>query len=390
MFAKRNIYKICGILILCGSFFCIWVYVDVGEKKEAAHKPEFHTQAVTRGKVEEYVSGIGTLNPHEVVLIGSRLSGTVKKIHTDFNRTVSAGQLLLELDPAIYRAELKRAKANLAVAGASLDIAKSNYNRKEKLFYKKFISSSEYEEEKQKRVAADAQYELALADVDKAQTDIDNTLIRSPIDGVILKREVEQGQTIASVFQTPILFHIAQDFKSMRLDTEVSEMDIAKVREGMEAYFLVDAYDSRQFKGVVKQLRLQPNSNNGVVTYNVIIDVDNPERLLLPGMTANVRILTGKVNNVLRIPTKAIYFVPVEEPAAHFLQEPDVDVSDNEDVSEIKNSKNIHKVFRLDTDGGLLPVKVIAGVSNRHYTQILESDLKENDLLVVQQIQEKN
>jgi HlyD family secretion protein len=219
-----------------------WSNLNVSEDSTGTDSGSFITSGVDKGNIAQFITATGTLRPVSVVIVGTQLSGTVSKLYVDYNDKVTKGQLLLELDPAIYISQVKQAKATLQAAKATMDLATSNRKRSESLFEKNFIQAAAYENEKQIEISSAAQYELALAQLEKAETDLRNTYIRSPIDGLVLKKDVDLGQTVAATFQTPELFMIAQDFSQMEVDTNISEADISWVKTGMKASFTVDSF----------------------------------------------------------------------------------------------------------------------------------------------------
>jgi HlyD family secretion protein len=382
-----------GFLLLLGCFF-YWNSRTVIQSANTTSSKLYQTALIDQGNIAQFVTATGTIRPVAVVIVGAQLSGTVHKIYADYNQSVKKGELLLELDPAIYSAQLRQTRANLLVANAALALAKSNSKRNETLFEKKFISSATFEHDKQEQVSAAAQFELASAQLEKAETDLSNTYIRSPIDGVVLKREVDLGQTVAATFQTPELFQVAQDFNVMQIDTSISEADITAIKESMRATFTVDAFENKIFEGIVKQIRLSPNSQqgSGAVTYNVVINVNNFNLLLLPGMTANVQIVTKLKESVLRIPTNALHFRPSNNDNVNDIEAPKNQaktdsVQPRDDGSMVHHFSNLqnYRVFRLGADEKLLPIAVKVGVTNRQFSELMGDNLKLGDSVVVQE-----
>lgn len=355
----------------------------------AAESSNFITSRVDKGNIAEFVTATGTIRPVSVVVVGTQLSGTVSKLYVDYNDKVTQGQILLELDPAIYTSQVKQAKASLMAAKATMDLATSNRKRSESLFEKKFIQASAYESEKQIEISSAAQYELALAQLEKAETDLRNTYIRSPIDGLVLKKDVDLGQTVAATFQTPELFRIARDFSQMEVDTNISEADISAIKTDMKATFMVDSFENRVFEGQVKQIRLSPNDDSGPVSYNVVLSVENQDRSLLPGMTASVQIITLLKADVLRIPTSSLYFAPADDTiiiengiadsTTATLQKGDGSLFVSND-----DTQN-YRVFKTGTENKLVSMAVKIGIKNRQFTELVGGDLKEGDSIVTQE-----
>lgn len=290
--------------VVAGGFWLI--------QRQAANDPEkrYRTAEVTRGSVTQTVSANGTLNPVVLVSVGTQVSGTVKKLYVDFNDKVKAGQPLLELDDALVSASERQSAASVVNAQAALDLAVANEARMKALLAQEFVSKQEYDQAAQVLKSARAQLAQAQAQNARDRANLGFTTIRSPVDGVVIDRVVDLGQTVAASFQTPTLIKIAQDLSEMRIDTSFAEADIGSIREGQKARFTVDAFPNRNFEGVVQQIRLNPTSQQNVVTYNVRISVSNPEQILLPGMTAYVTIGVQQRDDVLLVPNAALRFKP--------------------------------------------------------------------------------
>jgi HlyD family secretion protein len=283
-------------------------------KQRAAQNPEQRYKLLTleKGDVTQTVSANGTLNPVVLVSVGTQVSGTVKKLYVDFNDHVKKGQALLELDDALVSATERQSAASVANAQATLELAQANEARIRQLFAQEYVSKQEFDQSRQALKSARAQLALARAQNDRDQANLNFTVIRSPVDGVVIDRVVDLGQTVAASFQTPVLIKIAQDLSEMRIDTSFAEADIGSLREGQKAKFTVDAFPSRNFIGDVQQIRLNPTNQQNVVTYNVRINVANPEQVLLPGMTAYVNIAVAQHNDVLMVPNAALRFKPAD------------------------------------------------------------------------------
>jgi HlyD family secretion protein len=288
--------------------------------------PKYTTEKITRGDIETTVTATGTVNAVTTVLVGTQVSGTIKELYADFNSPVKKGQLIAQIDPALFEAQvqqaqanLNNAKANLTKAEASLVDTKRTLGRYTELFKRNLVARSNLD-------TADTNNATAAASVTAAKTLIDQTAaalslaeinlhytkILSPVDGVVISRNVDVGQTVAASFQTPTLFNLAVDLTKMQIDTSVDEADVSSVKVGQEAEFTVDAYPAATYKGTVSQVRNAAITVQNVVTYDVIVQVDNRELTLKPGMTAEVSIITALTKNVLRIPDAALRFKPVE------------------------------------------------------------------------------
>jgi len=271
----------------------------------------YATVSVQRGSVTQTVTANGTLTPVVLVSVGTQVSGTVKQYFVDFNTRVTKGQILLELEDSLYRAQADASTAAVKNSQAALDLAQSNEARASQLLAKDYIARQDYDTAAESLKAARAQLDVARANAAKDQTNLSYTIIRSPVSGVVVSRSVDVGQTVAASFQTPELFKIAQDLKKMQINTSFAEADIANIKPGLPAAFTVDAFPGESFKGTVAQVRLQATTQSNVVTYNVVVNFDNTDERLLPGMTAYVSIGARQANNVLLLPTASLRFKPV-------------------------------------------------------------------------------
>jgi len=332
----------------------------------------YRTTEVERGDIVQSVAANGTLNPVVLVNVGTQVSGTVKKLYADFNDRVTPNQVLAELDPALFRAQLKQSEANLAGARANLKLAVSKEKRARDLIQRKFISAEALDQAVQVLDSAKAQVMLAQAQVEKDRTNLMYSVIRSPISGVVVARNVDVGQTVAASFQTPTLFQIAKDLREMQIDTTVAEADVGAVEVGQTVKFSVDAFSERNFVGTVKQIRLNPTIQQNVVTYNVVVAVDNADGKLMPGMTAHIRVVVEQKKDVLRIPKEALRFKPAEEGAKARDRKPQGPT-----------------VYRL-AGNQLAPVAVKTGISDASYVEVADGALQPGDQLVVKEIAAKN
>lgn len=283
-------------------------------QQRAAQKPEtrYKFATVDKGDVTQTVSANGTLTPLVLVNVGTQVSGTVKKLYVDFNSKVSAGQKLVELDQSLLQTVARQSQANVVNVQTSYDLAKANEVRMRALLDKEYISQQDYDQAQQNLKSAHAQLIQAKAAADKDQVNLSYSVITSPVSGVVVARLVDIGQTVAASFQTPTLIQIAQDLTKMAIDTSFAEADIGNIKEGMPVRFTVDAFPNRSFQGVVQQIRLNPTNQQNVVTYNVRINVDNPDQILLPGMTAYVSIGVQKRDGALLVPNAALRFKPAD------------------------------------------------------------------------------
>lgn len=392
LFTKKRV-AIAAAVVVVGGAAAFWL-VPKGEPKIPPSK--YRTAAVDMGAINQTVTATGTINPVALVNVGSQVSGTVVELNADFNDRVTKGQVLLKLDPTIFNAQIRQFEASKASALANLRLAEANYQRNQQLVAQNFVSSTALDGSRREMDVARANVQLSQAQLDRARADLNNSVIRSPIDGVIIKRTIDLGQTVAASFNTPNLFQIARDLTKMQIDTSVSEADVGALKDGLPARFVVDAYPDREFHATMRQFRLAANVVQNVVTYNVVLDVDNKDEMLKPGMTAQVRLVVANRANVLRIPTTALRFqLPEEEQEKRKKEQekagkdgkvqqvahkpaPDDDVA----FRTANETARMFKVYRLDTKNEPQPVDIRVGLSNFRYTEVLSGGLKTGDQIV--------
>ncbi|MDD5181259.1 MAG: efflux RND transporter periplasmic adaptor subunit, partial [Gallionellaceae bacterium] len=293
------------VLLLLGMIgAAVWWLIP----QKATPESRYAFATLERGSVTQTVSANGTLNPVKLVNVGSQVSGIVNKLHADFNDHVQAGQVLLELDPALNRAQLQQSVANVSNAKASLELALANETRMNTLYAQEYVTRQELDQAIQALKSAQAQLAVAEAQAERDRTNLAYTVIRSPVSGVVVSREVDIGQTVAASFQTPTLFKIAQDLSKMQIDSSYAEADVGSIHVGQPATFRVDAFPDRSFNGVVRQVRLNPTTQQNVVTYDVVVAVDNADQALMPGMTAYVSIIVAQRKEALLVPNAALRF----------------------------------------------------------------------------------
>lgn len=276
-------------------------------------KAEYETTTVEKGDISTTVTATGTIEPVTKVEVGTQVSGIVAKIYVDYNSEVKAGQVIAELDRTNLISTLESQRANLNSAESSLAYQKANYDRQKGLYDKGLISANDFEQARLNYVQAQQQVVSARQSVKRAETDLGYATITSPINGVVLSKDVEEGQTVAASFSTPTLFTIAQDLTDMRVIADIDEADIGEVKEGQRVSFTVDAFPADIFNGLVTQVRQQATTESNVVTYEVVISAPNGDLKLKPGLTANVTIYTLEKNNVLTVSSKALRFSPKQE-----------------------------------------------------------------------------
>lgn len=311
---KKVIIGIAAVVLVAGG---VWFFTG----KSAKGGIRLETAKVGRSSISNTVTATGTVEPVTEVEVGTQVSGIIDKLYADYNDVVKAGQLIAEMDKVNLKAELASAQAQLASSKSEYEYQQKNYARSKVLFDKKLISDSDYETATYNYEKSKAAYEQSQASMVKVNRNLEYATITSPIDGVVINRAVEEGQTVAAGFETPTLFTIAADLTKMQVIADVDEADIGNVEDGQRVSFTVDAYPNDVFEGAVKQIRLGDSSSSSssstststVVTYEVVITADNPDLKLKPRLTANVTIYTLERDNVLTVPTKSLRFVPEEE-----------------------------------------------------------------------------
>lgn len=350
--------------------------------------PQYNTVVVDRGDLTETVTATGTLNPVTNVLVGCQVSGTISKIYVDYNSIVKSGELIAELEPKTYQAQLEQAEANLANARANLELQEVEEKRESELYTNNLVSGSDYDTAVATLHEAQATLQLDEAAVNMAKVNLGYCKIYSPVDGIVIVDNIEVGQTVAASFNTPELFQIANNLKQMQIDSSVAEADVGGVVQGQDVDFTVDAYPYRMFHGSVKQVRDAPTTVNNVVTYDCVISVTNSDYKLKPGMTANVSIIIAQRNNVLEIPNGALRFRPPDNaviitntpPAQASLSVPVAKRHHHFAASPIQT----HTVFVLDGDADhpkLEAVQIRTGITDGLYTEVT-SGLKEGESVV--------
>jgi HlyD family secretion protein len=281
-------------------------------KNDHTEAPQYQTSAVIRGDLTQAVSASGTLNPVLNVQVGSQISGNIAKLFADFNSLVKSNQIVAQLDPAIFQASVHQAEGDLANARAALELQQVQEKRSKALFDNKLIADSEYDQAVASLHQAEAQVKMKQASLERSKLDLDHCTIYAPVDGIVISRNVDVGQTVAASMNAPVLFQVANDLAKMQIDANVSEADVGTVEEGQNVSFTVDAYPARTFIGRVVQIRNSPVTVQNVVTYDTVVGVTNADFKLKPGMTATVSITTAQRTNVLKIPNAALRFKPLE------------------------------------------------------------------------------
>jgi HlyD family secretion protein len=364
MKGKRRILWAVVLMALVGGG--LWVWRLARPARVTIH---YATAQVDRGDIRTYVTATGTVNPVTMIEIGTQLSGIIKTIYVDINDKVRRGDPLVEIDPSPFQAQVKQAKANLRKGLEEVRTTRRIMRENADLYRRGLISQEEYGISQSKHAVAQASYEELQAALEMAQSHLDSTMIRSPIDGVVMSQHVNVGQTVSADAQTPTLFLIAHELAQMKLDTNVSEADIGKIEVGQAAVFHVDAYPDDPFEGYVRQIQNVPENVQHVVMYDVVLHVENPELKLKPGMTAEVNILVASRQDTLRVPRAALRFTP---PAGALV-----------DDAEIA-ARNAAVVWTLKSEKQLQAVPIQAGISNEQFTELLSNTLPEGAEVVVE------
>lgn len=361
-----------ALIILCGAALLI-------NKNKAS---DYVTVPAKRKTIIESVEASGTVNPVDTVDIGSQVSGMIKEIYVDYNSKVKKGQLLAQIDTSLFQAQVDKARGDLEAARsnkakiqAMLVYDKKNYERYKKLYTKNYVAKSEVDLAEATYKSDLAQIAAAQGTINQAQATLNNNLtnlkytrIISPVDGIVVSRAVNVGQTVAASFQTPTLFQVAKDLTKMQIEVNVSEADIGKIKKEQEVEYTLDGYADEVFHGKVSEVRIAPTTVSNVVTYTVIVQVDNKENKMIPGMTANVSIITNKSENVICVPTDALRFTPKEITGGKKYKDQGLWI--------IKNNKPYR-------------ISIKTGAKDSERTQIISDELKENDRVILRKRGEK-
>jgi HlyD family secretion protein len=412
------------VLLVGGFIFYRW-------KGQNGLNQKFRTIKVERGEISTTVTATGTINPVITVLVGSQVSGTIKALSADFNSRVKEGQIIAQIDPALFEAQVDQARANVlnaqatllnaqanlksaqanlekaeisvvdtkrtldrnkelmekkAVAQAALDTAQTNY---ESAVAQKELTKAQLESAKSQVESAKAQGEQTRAALKLAETNLRYTTIRSPVNGIVISRNVDVGQTVAASLQAPTLFTIAKDLTQMQVNANVSEADIGRVAVGQEASFTVDAYPERMFRGRISEIRNAPLTIQNVVTYDVVIQVGNKDLKLKPGMTANISILVAHKEGVLKITNAALRFRPEFAKREETAEKRKGDLSKGRQLSGNAGSsqgegKLTGRVWVLSPEGKPKPITIVLGITNGTFSEVISGDLKEGTEVIVE------
>lgn len=342
------------VVVAIVAIIAVAVWAFSGGKKE--QQISFDTAPVASANIQNSITATGTIEPVTSVTVGTQVSGIVSKLYVDYNSVVKKGQVIAELDKTNLLSQLATAKTQLATAQSQLNYQTANYKRYQTLFQKGLVAADDYDNAKLSYRQAVEQVASAKEEVQRAQTNLGYATITSPIDGVVLSKSVEEGQTVAASFSTPELFTIAQDLTNMQVVADVDEADIGDVKEGERVSFTVDAYPDDTFEGTVKQVRQEATTTNNVVTYEVVISAPNADLKLKPGLTANVTIYTAERKGVLAVPSKALRFTPTKETVGKMK------------IVDVQGAKN--KVWTIEGNS-IVAHKVNTGMADGTNTQII-------------------
>jgi len=421
---KKYLIGIVIIIILAGGFLFYWLTSQNGSNQK------FRFAKVERGEVNLVVTATGTINPVINVLVGSQVSGTIKALYADFNSQVKEGQVIAQIDPAIFEAQVEQgranvlnAQANLLNAKANLENAKANLVKTEiavvdakrtlernlPLMERKIIAQAtmdtaqtNYDTAVAQKEVAKAQVESAISQVESSKAQVEQakatlkvaeinlryTTIRSPVNGTVISRNVDVGQTVAASLQAPTLFSIAKDLTQMQVDTNVSEADVGRITVGQDSTFTVDAYPERIFRGKVSEIRNAPIIVQNVVTYDVVVLVDNKDLKLKPGMTANVSIMIAHREGVLKIPNAALRFRPAFAKTESGKGNPPQKVGEKGKSSEGDQGRP-GKVWVLSKGGKPTPVSIVLGITDGTFSEVMSGDLQEGMEVIVEETSSK-
>ncbi len=387
---KSKLYWLIGLLIV---ILGVAGYFLMGSSNSEI---QYRLGKIERGDIIVNISATGTLQALTTVQVGSQVSGTIAKLYADFNSVVEEGQLLAQLDPTFLQASVNEQRANLDRATAAVNETKRNLDRVNQLFAKSLVSQADLDAALTSHESAVASLKQAEASLQRAEVNLRYATIRAPISGVVISRNVDVGQTVAASLQAPTIFTIANDLKKMKVEASVDEADIGNVKVAQAVSFRVDAYPEEQFAGQVSQIRLSPVISQNVVTYTVIIDVENPEEKLMPGMTATVSIEVARRENVLRVAIAALRYTPTDTDQEKSANRADSTAVQKNNAStgglpqqgterqfkEFSPNTNRIRLWTLE-NGMTRPLSAVKGIQNSKYAEIMETELKEGDEIII-------
>lgn len=355
----RQKWWILGIIII------IVILIVIPSCKKTPRESDFATLEVSRGELQQIVSATGEIEPLNTVNVGSQISGTIDKLYVDYNSKVKKGDILLTIEPSVLQAAVDEAEAALVSAKSQYNYAKNEYNRDKMLYEDGFISRAEMEQSETNYEQSEQTVHRMQSQYERAKTNLGYATITSPVDGTVISREVDVGQTVAASFQTPNLFKIAEDLSKMQIETSVSEADIGVVKEKQIVDFTVDAYPSETFQGTVRQIRLSPTTESNVVVYTVVIDVDNADLRLMPGMTAFVTIVVSEKSNVLKVKNAALLLKTFDG------------------ILENAGDKNPKTDLAVLRDNKIIFIPYKKGLITATETELISNELREGDKIII-------
>lgn len=378
---------IIGLIVLAGAAAGGWFLTRPRTKP-----PEYRTARVDRGLIKAQITATGTLKPVTMVQVGSQVSGTIQSLHADFNSIVRKGQVVAQLDPSLFRTQLAQNEANLSRAQVNVKDADRTFQRTKELLARNLVSQSEVDAAEAALDRFRAEVRQAEATVEQSRVNLRHTTIESPIDGVVVSRSVDVGQTVAASLSAPILFEIANDLADMQVEASIDEADIGQIKSGESVTFTVDAFPEEKFSGIVSQTRLQPITVQNVVTYTTVIAVENPELKLRPGMTANVSVEVARADDALRVPVAALSFRPAESKSGArksvaAASTPGATAATGQGRGRTGApgggpSPTGPTVHVRTEKGALEPRAVKTGITDGYVTEIVSGDLKEGEAVV--------
>lgn len=377
---RRNSIIVAIVALIALGFFVT--------RCERSRSSQFQTATVTRGPITQAVTATGTLNPVVNVQVGSQVSGNIAKLFVDFNSQVKAGQVVAQIDPMLFQAAVTQAEGDLASAQAALELAKLNASRTQTLFTQKNSSQQDLDQATASLHQAEANVKIKQGALDKAKADLEHCTITSPVDGVVISRSVDVGQTVAASLQAPVIFTIANDLTKMQIDTNVAEADVGAVEVGQDVDFTVDAFPQRVFHGKVVQVRNAPITVQNVVTYDTVIGVNNPDLKLKPGMTANVSIQIAHRDNVLQVKNAALRYRPADAStleARLSAAKPGASPGQGQHNSGGRRPRGGERTVYILSGGRPKPVQIKTGISDGVVTEVTEG-LKEGDQIVTAEL----
>ena len=376
-------------LPLAAIIVALLVILFVVRRCRSSGSASYQTAAVAKGAITQVVTATGTLNPVVNVQVGSQVSGNIQKLFVDFNSEVKAGQTVAQIDPVLFQAAVTQAEGDLATAQAALELAKVNAARTQKLFVEKNSSQQDVDSANATLHQAEGNVKIKQGALDKAKADLDHCTITSPVDGVVISRSVDVGQTVAASLQAPIIFQIANDLTKMQIDSNVAEADVGAVEVGQNVDFTVDAFPTRTFHGKVVQVRNAPITVQNVVTYDTVIGVDNADLKLKPGMTANVSVIIAHKDNVLQLKNAALRYRPADatpEPRAASAQSgPRPEGSPGGQRPTGARERRPDRTVYLLSFGRPKPAQIKTGISDGIVTEVTEG-LKEGDRVITAEL----